>query len=154
MHKFVRFLTLSAVVAGGAASLPGCGSGFNDSQPNLSQTQVARFAGTYNGTFTGVIAAGLPGAGQTVGGTFTAVVDSQGNVTGSVSQPGIGQFPASGTVTSDGRITVVAQPGSGQRSTLTGNATANGNGFTLAGSFTTVSNGVTAVSGTFTGTRR
>ncbi len=141
-------MSLCVVLAGGAATVAGCGGG-----DSFSQTDVRRFAGTYNGTFTGVLMAPSPGAGQTVGGTFTAVVDNQGNVTGSVTQPGVGQFPVTGTVTSDGRVNVVAQPSANQTSTLSGTAVASGGQATLSGTFTTVNSGFTVVSGTFTGTR-
>lgn len=146
MLKFVRFALLSVTLASGAAVLTGCsGSG---SSSFRAPAGVERFAGTYTGTFTGVISPGVPGAGSTVGGTFTAVINRQGNISGTLSQPGFPNLPITGTINDDGKINASANLTSGQVSTLTAELTLSNGGYDIDGTFVTKAGNVTVVTGT------
>lgn len=148
MNKFLRVLMLPVVLSCGVAVLPGCGggnSGFINSP--------SRFAGTYSGTFSGATTQNSPQPGVPVSGTFVAVSDRNGNLTGTLSQPGVGVFPLSGTIDSDGRLSATAAVGTNQLATLRGTAVKSSNGYTLSGTFTTDFGTTTVVSGTVAGTR-
>lgn len=145
---------LALACVGAVTALPGCGGG-----SSFFSTNVSQYAGTYFGTFSGVTAQGAPGAGQTVSGTFTAVADSAGKVTGSFTQSGLGTFPSTGTISPSGAITVTALIGN-QTASLNGKITlGSGNQGTVSGIFTTTQQGTTGqigmtlVRGTFSGTR-
>lgn len=148
MRQFLRVL-LPVVLFCGIATviLPGCGGG---SSGLSSQGSVADYQGNYAGTYTGLVQPGLEGAGSTVGGTFTATIAQDGTVTGTVTQPGAGTFPASGTVDRNGNVVITAPSSATENSTLTGKITNRKTG-ALAGTFTTTSGGVKAVVGTFEG---
>ena len=65
--------------------------------PPPPPTDASAFAGTYEGTFTGDDT-----------GTFTVVVDTTGNITGTGTSTTFGFFDISGTVDSSGNLELVA----------------------------------------------
>ena len=74
------------------------GPGFVPVLPQVTtETGLEAFAGTYSGTFSGDDS-----------GTWTAVVDSTGNVTGSGASSDLGNFLISGNVTGSGAISFTA----------------------------------------------
>jgi len=145
MKNFLR-LGVALSLAGAVVALPGCGGGGGNSIP----VDVSQYAGTYNGTFSGVVSQGFPYAGQTVTGTFSAIADSAGNVTGTFTQADIGTQSASGRVSAGGKIFVTA-PYNGTTATLTGSITGNAGILSASGSFTTTQGPAVIIRGSFSG---
>jgi len=112
------------------------------------------FAGTYNGSFTGT------GSSTGLNGTFTAIADNNGSITGVVTQPGLGTYTATGVVSRSGDMLILAVgalPGNPPQqfvSLLEGTATRNNNVVTASGRFETSRDGQQSGAGTFTATRQ
>lgn len=145
---------LSALSLGMIAALAGCGGG--NGGPLTPQTtatptgvpQNQRFNGQYTGYFAGVTAEGNP-----VEGTFDNNVAGAGQITGTIKQEGFPDFSATGTVDSNGKVSVTSVIPGGSASTLAGTATlANGSSIT-SGTLTTKQNNQTVVNGIFAGAR-
>jgi hypothetical protein len=149
MNKLIRILALPALLSTGVALLPGCGGG----NSGISTTTPARFAGTYNGTFSGTTTSKSPQPGVAVTGTFTAISDQNGILSGTLVQPGVGSFPLTGTIGNNGALLASATVGTSQVATLRGTVANKSGGYIISGTFTTNFGTTTVVSGTVTGTR-
>ncbi|BCM90164.1 hypothetical protein IAD21_02015 [Abditibacteriota bacterium] len=143
MFKSLRVLLALALVSGSVV-LPGCSGG------SSSINNVAKYAGNYNGTFDGFIIEGhVP-----VSGTVTLTADSSGHITGTVTQL-VGDnfsFPISGTVSSDGHVSLTAHPTSDQATTLTVTIS-NASTGAFTGTFTTTLESQVEAGGTVSGAR-
>lgn len=148
MNKLIRVLVLPVLLSTGVALLPGCGGGGS----GIANTP-ARFAGAYQGTFSGKTTQKSPQPGVPVAGTFTAISDQSGTLSGTLVQPGIGSFPLTGTIANDGTLFATATVGTSQQATLRGNVANKSGVYTITGTFTTDYGNTTVVSGTVNGTR-
>ena len=117
-------------------------------------SKASPFAGNYAGAFTGT-----GQSGNSIGGTFTATVTANGALRGTVTQIGLGTYPAIGAISRSGDVEIFAVTGLPTSpvtvivSTLTGRAILTGGVVSATGDFDTTAGGQPNASGTFTAVR-
>lgn len=140
MNNLLRISFWGTPLVVSALLFSGC-SGGRSSSPSASV-----FAGDYNGNFLGRTL-----QGDFVNGSVDGIVSRDGRFEGTISQPGLGSFPATGTVDSAGNVNATAT-GNGFTSDFTGKVTRTNGVNAIEGTFSTNQGGISnAVEGVFTG---